>query len=188
MHPMHHTRFNSLTLRQRVQRRRSGFTLIELVLAMSIVVMLIGMTVMAVGRTSIEKKFQEPAAKLKEFARRARNAAVLEQRPYQVEITPRSLVLTPQRFVGPDSGPGAAPSSSQGNFERFDIDADVEFAVRRWNSKNFQPEGSSFVWKFQHSGLSEPITVRVEGAEGWIEMTFNTLDAHVESQESQISE
>ena len=49
-----------------------------------------------------------------------------------------------------------------------------------WNAKEFLPPQRQ-VWIFEHSGLCEPLSVRVDSEHGYVEMTFNALDAHAEA-------
>jgi prepilin-type N-terminal cleavage/methylation domain-containing protein len=162
-----------------------AFTLVEIVITMAIAVMIMGIGMAHINNNS-ERELLEPMAKLREFAKRARNQAILEQRPYQVEISPRGLVLRSMA-----TAPGTA-SDSRGNgltarseVDRFEWDDAVEMSVRRWNQKEFAEPGKQ-IWLFDRSGLCEPLAAQAQSENGYIRYKFNALDAHVENRESEI--
>jgi prepilin-type N-terminal cleavage/methylation domain-containing protein len=167
-------------------RAHGGFTLVEIVVTMGIAVMLLTIGIASITNVSHDRELQEPMAKLREFAKRARNQAILEQRPYQVEISPRMIIIRSMA-----TAPGLA-SDNRGNgltaraeVDRFEWEANVEMSVRRWNKKEFAEPGKQ-VWLFDRSGLCEPLAVEARSEYGYIRYKFNALDAHVEERDSEI--
>jgi prepilin-type N-terminal cleavage/methylation domain-containing protein len=154
-----------------------GFTLVEIVVTLAIIMLLIGLSVAATQSLWHTRELQVPMAKLKEFARRARNAAIFEQRPYQVEITPHGVALFSMVAGSSDGSTDAV--RSRGLVARYDWDDNVMMKVRRWNHGDYAELGRQ-VWIFERSGLCEPITARIQSEFGFIEATFNALDAHVD--------
>ena len=166
---------------------RRGFTLIEIVVTLSLMALLITMGMISTQNLTHTRALHEPMARLREFAKRARNLAILEQRPYQVEITPQSVAIYSLVSSGVDAGGfGTAEAGQpQGRVDFFSWSNEVGMSARRWRAKEFAPPGRQ-VWIFERSGLCEPITVRVESEHGFVEMAFNPLDAHVEDETSEI--
>jgi Tfp pilus assembly protein FimT len=148
-----------------------------MVVTLAIIVLLIGLSVAATQSLWHSRDLQLPMSKLKEFAKRARNAAVFEQRPYQVEIMPHGVALY-SMITGAAEG-STSDARPRGLLARYDWDNNVRMTVRRWNGSEFSEPGRQ-VWIFERSGLCEPITARVESEFGFIEATFNALDAHVD--------
>ena len=64
-----------------LRRRAPGFTLVEIVITLSIVAMLIAMALGSTITLSHTRALEEPMSKVQEFAKKARNLAILEQRP-----------------------------------------------------------------------------------------------------------
>jgi prepilin-type N-terminal cleavage/methylation domain-containing protein len=170
------------------RRRPAGFTLVEIVITLSIVALLIAMALGSTITLSHTRALEEPISKVQEYAKKARNLAILEQRPYMVEITPHavalySLVSTAGSTAG---GFGAAEAAApKGRLDYFEFDADVALSVRRWRATEFAPPTRQ-TWVFERSGLCEPLAVRADSAYGFIEVSFNALDAHVEDKASEI--
>jgi prepilin-type N-terminal cleavage/methylation domain-containing protein len=172
-----------MTRRPTSQRpSRRAFTLIEIVITLTLIGLLITMGLVSTQNLSHTRSLHEPMAKLREFAKKARNLAIIEQRPYQVEIMPHSVAIYSVVTQGV-AGTEAAPA--QGRVDFFPWDNDVGLTARRWRAKDFAPPGRQ-VWIFERSGLCEPITVRAESEYGFVEMAFNALDAHVEDETSEI--
>lgn len=167
-----------------VQTRR-GFTLVEVVITLSIIVLLIGLATAAMQSFWHQRELEVPMARLKEYAKRARNAAILEQRPYVVEITPQGVALLSLAGQVPEGALASLEGVQRGVVDRFSWDAEVVMRVRRWNQPEFS-ELPRHSWVFERSGLCEPLTARVQSEFGFIEMTFNPLDAHVEHEVSEI--
>jgi hypothetical protein len=130
------------------------------------------------------RSLHEPMAKLREFAKKARNLAIIEQRPYQVEITSGSVAIYSVVTQADPSVAAIGATPTQGRVDFFSWGPDVGLTVRRWRAKDFAPGRQ--VWIFERSGLCEPITVRAESEHGFVEMAFNALDAHVEDETSEI--
>jgi prepilin-type N-terminal cleavage/methylation domain-containing protein len=168
--------------------RSGGFTIIEIVVTLSIVALLIAMAMGSTITLSHTRALEEPISKVQEYAKKARNMAILEQRPYMVEITPHSVGVFSLVSVDGNAagGFGAAEAAApKGRVEYYEFDPDVALSVKRWRGTEFAPP-SRQVWIFERSGLCEPLTVRADSPHGFIEVSFNALDAHVEDKASEI--
>lgn len=164
--------------------RPTGFSLIEVIITLSLVVLLMSLGFGSMSTLMHTRALQEPMAKVREFAKRARTLAVLEQRPYMVQIHPHGVAL-----FSAIAGPGLLPTPEGGPppnlVDSFEWDSDVVMRVQRWRMTEFA-EPSVQAWIFDRSGLCEPLVVRVDSEFGFIEMSFNPLDAHVEDIVSEI--
>lgn len=66
------------------QRSAGGFTLVELVIVLSVLVLLAATAVPSIDGVMKERQAREPVAALLAMARDVRNRALSEQRPYQI--------------------------------------------------------------------------------------------------------
>jgi hypothetical protein len=106
---------------------------------------------------------------------------MVEIMPHSVSVF--SLVSASGATVG---GFGAAQAATpKGRVEHYEFEPDVTLTVRRWRAAQFA-EPSRQIWIFERSGLCEPLAVRADSANGFIEVSFNALDAHVEDKASEI--
>lgn len=139
----------------------AAFTLLEILTALLVIGIMTGV---AVGLIFGGDAFQLTHARddLVGMARRAARVAAEEGRDYTVHLKEKKCVLKAPdgTFLGdPISFPEGARVS-----------------VRQFGSKKFQPPGrDGFLWPFRPSGLSIPLTVRLQkGANVW-EVDFGPL-------------
>lgn len=167
-------------------RQSRGFTLVEMVITLAIISLLMTLALTSLSGLTHQKELEEPILKLQEFAKKARNLAILEQRPYQVEILPGGIALYSGVTTAAASPmPGEAQAKPQSLVDQFTWEGNMTMNVRRWNMRDFAEPGRH-VWIFERSGLCEPLTARIQGENGFIEVSFNALDAHVEDKTSEI--
>lgn len=184
--------------------RRDGFTLIEIVMVLAIVAMVIGGAIGLMVYHSSERELRRVSADVEVFAKRARTIALLQQKPYAVVFMPGKVLLMP---LADTTGLDESRSSSRGSsrsshsaekpsdsdqpspsaanlqpvYDQIEISADMAVRVRRWASDSWLPmdEKHPQIWRFDPEGLCEPISVRLEFEESWIEDYFNPLTASV---------
>lgn len=81
-----------------------GFTLVEVVIAISVLAILTGLAVPAIDSVQRERLAREPVNKLILMAREIRGRAMAEQRPYQIVFDGEGFRAS--RFFHPYGGPG----------------------------------------------------------------------------------
>ena len=123
----------------------AGFTLIEVCIAMSIAMLILGVAVLGISGVQEEQKLRESAAMIESTARDSLLKAVAEHRPVQIDIA----------------------GGIQG--------ADGRVEVRRYGEKTFRKPDSGEFWEFSPTGVCEPIELRVTNGTGVIEMGFDPL-------------
>ena len=126
-------------------RARAGFTLIEVCIAMTIAMLILGVAVLGISGVQDEQKLREAAAMIESTARDSLLKAVAEHRPVQIDIA----------------------GGIQG--------ADGHVEVRRYGEKTFRKPDNGEFWEFSPTGICEPIELRVTNGSGVIEMGFDPL-------------
>jgi len=131
--------------------RAAGFTLIELILAMTITVLVIGVAVLSISGVRDEDKLRRAAAIIETTARQNLLQALNTQQIVRMELSAGAFG-TSAEFSG-------------------------MLQVRRVGESNFRSPKRGEAWEFSPSGICEPIEVRVSGAGGQIEIGFDPLTA-----------
>lgn len=179
------------------QRRATGFSLLEIVIVMALIGMAMGGAIALFVISSAERQLKNAAADMELLAKRARSLAMVQQTPYAITFSNQSARLTPLVEAG---------YSDQELKERRDLESDAmraggatpkfipvretvsfsDFAVsvRRWGTVNWSPmlRSDPQVWRFDPNGICEPVGVRLEYEDGWIEMEFHPLSAGIRDQ------
>ena len=123
----------------------AGFTLIEVCIAMTIAMLILGVAVLGISGVQDEQNLRETAARIESTARDALLNAVAHHSPVQLAL---------------DGGIG----DSGGRVE-----------VKRYGEKSFRKPDNGEVWEFSPTGVCEPIELRVTSGSGIIEMGFDPL-------------
>ncbi len=125
---------------------RRGFTLLEVVIAMSIGLVVLGVAVLGIAGVQDENRLRRLATDIEGTAREALFEAVSTQRPVRLAL---------------DGG----LTGEAGGF----------VMVKRYGEPRFREARRGEFWEFSPSGICEPIEVRVESALGEIELAFDPL-------------
>ena len=123
------------------------------------------------------------------LAKRARTTAILQQTPYAVEFRFGMVRLLPLAEAGRDEKKtagghriGGEPVTPTGGEHReYVLPGDMDLFVRRWNSAEWLATGknSIHIWRFDPTGLCEPISVRLKLDKSWAEDTYHPLTATI---------
>ena len=127
------------------RKGRAAFTLIEVCIAMTIAMLILGVAVLGISSVQDEQKLRESASQIESTARDSLLKAVAEHRPVQIDIA----------------------GGIQG--------ADGLVEVRRYGEKSFRKPDRGEIWEFSPTGVCEPIEIRVTSSNGVIEMGFDPL-------------
>lgn len=161
-------------------RSVAAFTLIELMVAMGIIMLLVGVGMYAGKFWSEEEQLRKPMDEMKVMAKKAIHRAIAEQRDWEIIINKRSLELRPkqaaseadQKFLDE-----ADEKLQRGSGEEMvSFEEDIELMVRRFGEEKWQyPRPDN--WVFQHSGICEPIYFKVIRGNRYVEVNFDPLTA-----------
>lgn len=187
---------------------RNGFTLLEIVVVLSIAVLIVGGGLSAVYFNRDEAKLTDAYQSIEVLAKRARTIATLQQRPYALEFRDKKVSLMPlaeaamdvmdrqdvidsqDAGYSDDFGDGGEFATSAQPVVRDSWQAEPEMLlfIRRWASAEWQPltARDTHVWRFDPNGICEPVGVRIEVDGSWTEVVFHPLTAAIASTESEI--
>jgi prepilin-type N-terminal cleavage/methylation domain-containing protein len=188
------------TLSQRVSprhNRKRGFTLLEMVFVLALIGIAMGGVITFMVSSSSERVLKGAAKDVELLTQKARAIAILQQIPYAITVTEGRLRMGPLVEAGySDRDLEDRQSYEQQlresgatmpKFSPIRADLDLsQFAVsiRRWGGSQYQPmrRADPEVWRFDPNGLCEPIGLRLEYEDGWIEMEFHPLSASIREQ------
>lgn len=169
--------------------RTAGFTLLEIVIVLTIAAVIMGGAVGLMVYSSDERLLRKASGEIEMLAKRARTTAMLQQTPYALEFREGMVRMMPlaqagrveKRTVG-GHRIGGDPVEDEGG-ERWELPLDngMQVAIRRWNSDALLPTVKDIVhvWRFDPNGLCEPVSVRLMLDSSWIEDTFHPLTAAI---------
>lgn len=178
---------------------RAGFSLIEMVLALTLIALIVGIGAIGYSNGRDERVLRKAASKVEALASRGHAMAILHQKPFWIRLEEDRLILagadtTPEPLD--DAGDEAQweewsyeeEQKREKIYEEFSTEALIH--LRRWgaNEADWQrpKKGEFIVWHFQSTGLCEPVSFKIEQAESWIVMHMHPLTARVEEEEMSI--
>lgn len=177
-----------------IRRSARGFTLLEMVIVLALMGLALGGAMAMFISTSSERQLKSAAGDMELLAKRARTVAMVQQTPYAITFFEQSARLSPlveagytddqlkerQEFEADalrsgGTAPKFTPVRETVNFDNFAL------SVRRWGSNNWVPmlRNDPQVWRFDPNGICEPMGVRLDFDDGWMEMEFHPLSASV---------
>ena len=146
------------------RRRSGGYTLLEIALVVAIIVLIIGAAVPLTSGFTREQRLREVVRELLVYAKTARSDAMTTGRAAEVVFAKRDFSL----LRPGESEPGAT----------FKIPRGLRYVLQPFGTeKALSPDGQR--WIFQPTGICEPISVRVEEGEAWMQITFDALTAGI---------
>ena len=147
--------------RTECHRRARGYTLFEILLALGIVAVLLGIAVPMVSN-SFQESEAESVSKLVEQTVKATHATALETGEAKL------LGLDERGLVSRSPGiPGA------------ELPKGWKLQVRRFTETRFRRPERGETWEINGAGISEPITLKLSGGEESVVLQFDPLTAQV---------
>ncbi|MBC8127272.1 MAG: prepilin-type N-terminal cleavage/methylation domain-containing protein [Gloeobacteraceae cyanobacterium ES-bin-144] len=168
---------------------RHGFTLIEMVVVLAIAAVIMGGAVGAMVYSSDERVLRNASGEIELLAKRARTTAILQQTPYALEFRQGIVRLLPLAMAGRDEKKtagghrigGEPVDDGFGERWEYQLEGGMKVSIRHWNSTKWleTEKNTVHVWRFDPSGLSEPISVRLSLENSWAEDTYHPLTATI---------
>ena len=151
-----------------MRRNERGFTLIEMVIAIAIMVLVLAMAVPSLNGVLKDKRLRRSLDEMTKLAQAAQERSVLERRPYLISWEKDQIVLRPETFkAGEDKTPTQTLNLRKGDAFLLQLPAALS-ADPPWD------------WIFWPSGTCEPAIVSFTGADGSWSENYSSLTARGE--------
>ena len=167
----------------------AGFTLLEIVVVLVLIAVLAGGAIGVMVTSDDDRTLKRSSLEVEALAKRARTIAALQQRPYALEFFDNRVSLMPlaEAVIEPAEREKAAAMLELAGAESGSIHADwtaeneMRMFVRRWASDTWFPIDSKSrqVWRFDPEGFCEPVGVRWETGQSWMEVEFHPLTGSI---------
>lgn len=149
-------------------RRLPGFTLIEIVLAIFILMLLLLLAVPSLTGVLADRRLRRKLDSFNALVNQAHERSVAERRPYLLVIDSKAILLRPEILTKDDD---PAPVAELPLADRESITLGLPAALK----KDPPPE-----WVFWPSGACEPAEVQFSGREGVWTVDYSPLNARPE--------
>jgi prepilin-type N-terminal cleavage/methylation domain-containing protein len=137
--------------------RRQGFTLLEMLAVLSLMVIVLGIGAGSFMFFDQENPFEKPSQELARMAREAHHQAVLQHQ---------------RRLIAFDKTGFGVVGESGGAY--FALPEDMKLFIHHFGGKGWE-KAEGQIWPFGEQGVCEPLKVRFETADDAYEMTFHPL-------------
>ncbi len=137
---------------------RRGFTLLEVCVAMTIGMLIIGVATLGISSIQDEQSLRRLASGIETAVRESLQQAVTSHRNVFIEFADGQLVSPAQQGGKPDA------FAFKG-----------KLLIRRYGEKTFRAPRRGEVWQFAADGLCEPVEIRITQSNGVVEMSFDPL-------------
>jgi prepilin-type N-terminal cleavage/methylation domain-containing protein len=193
--------------------RSAGFTLLEMVVVLSISMLVVGGALSKLYFSRDEAKLTDAYQSIEVMAKRARTISTLQQIPYALEFKDKTVSLMPyaEATFGDydrqdllegrevfssfedeldygDQGADDGSSVQKPVRDSWVAEAEMMIFIKRWATSDWVPMTTRdrHVWRFDPSGICEPVAVRVEIDGSWVEVAFHPLTAAVSEMEFEL--
>lgn len=187
--------------------RRGGFTLLEMMITLSLVTLLFTFVFVAYKPDSNSEKMRKATVELEALSARGHTMAMLHQKPFWLRFERNRVLLQGAELTQVDT---SAPSDEFGasfeeefedanevqslivDYDTFEFPEGMEVYVRRWGAAEQawfhqkKPEDPVIFWNFAEGGLCEPISIKMEIENSWTELEMDPLTARVAEEFSEI--
>ncbi len=153
---------------------RRGFTLLELVFALIVLAILLGVGITGASHFWKGEKVEASARKMQSVMMRAMRLGVAEQKPYAIAIDATQVRLIRASDVllvesGDEDGEVAS-------IEQVSLPTGLEVFVRRWQEEDWRRVELEIL-DFPVSGICEPVAFRLVDGGDVLEFTLHPLTA-----------
>lgn len=146
-------------------QRRTGFTLLEVAISVSILIIITLIAVPSVRGVLADRRLQRSLDAMNQMVREAQERSVQEHRPYLVEWKKNAVVLRPESLAeGDPAGPVATLALDKGHVLLLKLPAALE-------------KDPLAQWIFWPSGTCEPANVSFKSSDGLWEVNYSPLTA-----------
>ncbi len=137
------------TLNSGFRAQPAAFTLVEIIIALSIAMLIIGVATLSITGLNDEHRLRKAASAIEQTARDALMDAVASYQPVTLAL---------------DGGLGSLDGESA-----------TSILVKRFGEREFRQARKGESWEFSPTGICEPIELRITSSSGTIELGFDPL-------------
>lgn len=138
----------------------SGFTLLEIIVVMTIMMLIVGIGYASFSFFDDEDPFEKSAQQLTQMSKHALNTAVLQHRGMIISFGENQFGIVGDSSAGMGS---------------YTVPAEMKIQLKRWQGKDWE-DAEGQIWRFGEQGICEPLKVRFEIKNvGSREVTFHPL-------------
>jgi type II secretion system protein H len=149
-------------------RRTAGFTLIEVVLSVFILMLLLVMAVPSVSGVMADRRLRQSLDRFNDLAHQAQQKSIAEHRAYLLTWTSKAIELRPETLIDSD-GPDPVTRLVPARGESYSLA--LPFALMK------DPPAE---WIFWPSGTCEPAEVTFKSRNGTWTASYSALTAQAE--------
>jgi prepilin-type N-terminal cleavage/methylation domain-containing protein len=182
-----------------MSHRRSGFTLIELMLAIMIAIIIVFLALPSLRGLNKEKKLHETFERFDDLAKKAQANAVTQQRAWTLVWGQNAISLEPdepspeERMANSDAAAAADASSARGGFAQGGPVLAAPAPTSVTETMTFGPDETYVIerpvallptkqvpaeWTFWRSGTCEPVVIKYSGPNGSWVAQYHPLTGH----------
>lgn len=156
--------------RRSLHAATAGFTLLEMITVMALIVMILGIASFATRQAAAEPSVRKPGNELVHLAKTAVRAAAVQGRGYMLAFDKHGIAL-----LGAEGGLN----------NRVNLPKGTKVFIKRWGARDWEPaEGHR--WWFGMQGLCEPISVRLAAGDSALMLRFNPLTGSPVEEEMEV--
>ncbi len=154
----------------RPRHAQAGFSLLEMIIVLVIIALFGGMLAFGVIEGQTERILKQASGEVKKAALQANRLAVLYRRDHYLSFRPDGITVSDRAL---------SRNQLQGNgveFRSFPFDPSIKVQLKN----PFEPTGirtENYFWRFRASGLSDPLSVRLEKERSHVDLDFHVLTA-----------
>jgi type II secretion system protein H len=179
-----------MILAAKTNKRRQGFTLLEIVIVLGVAALIIGGVVGSVVLSSDQRTLSNTVGEIELLAKRARTISILKQTPYALEFREGVVRLMPLAQAGmPEKRKSLIAEEEAGPTDEsrvLKLEDSMTVSILRWNSEKWltTTKDTIHIWRFDPDGLCEPISLRLTFNQSSAQNTYHPLTATAIESES----
>ena len=158
--------------------RSGGFTLIEIILAMGIAVILLGVGAMAISSVRAQRALEDRITSIEVCARIAHTGVLRDQSPWMVVFERSCCYVAPVSSGVTKTREEGAEPPQPAHMVKFAPDEVLFMKRTAW--KEWLRIDVPEYWRFEPRAILEPIEIRIESDRGWVQATFDPLTARLQ--------